>query len=130
MRRVRLATIGGTLLLSLAACAGEPAPQWIVTETHHYPAHTNVTFTGTCPAAASTVTVLPTSCTRHDVTYPELYEVCAKRATERACWYVTRNQDYQWAYGEQHPGRPVQDFEDYIFIDQHPAPTNEWNQPS
>lgn len=123
--RCRLAALSSLLLI--AACgSSQPADPWIVTQTHAYPAHSRTTFTGQCPPGLTDVQPLPTNCTRSQVDYPYLMEVCAKRRSQETCWYIPKQYDY--VYFEQRPGRVVQEYENYIFTNPHLRPTNEWDQ--
>jgi len=128
MRKRALVAAALALALLAASGCGSDAPKdpWIVTSTHHYPAHTNVTYAGNCPANANDGAPLPTDCTKHQVEYPELWEVCAKKSDGiEKCWYVPH--DFDWVQQEQKVGTAVRDKESYTFIDEHPKPTNEWD---
>lgn len=124
MKRLALAAI---LLLAGCGDGNYPSNGWTVTETHIYPAHSRVTFTGQCPANLATDQPLPVSCTRNEVTYPVLYEVCARKDVENACWYLGTGNVEIW-FGDQKIDQEPQDFEPYIFINKHPHPTNEWDK--
>lgn len=125
MSAVRLA-VGGLLAAALlAACDSTPSDPWIVTSTHSYPPHSRTTFVGQCPAGLTGAASMPANCTRTQVEYPALMEVCATRRGSQTCWYIPKRREL--VYTEQRVGHPVEDFESYLFTNPHPSPTNEWD---
>lgn len=114
---------------ALAGCASGPeGGGWVVTSTHDYPEHTRVAFTGQCPVGTvgGSVAVQPVDCNRVETKYPELWEVCAAKGTERACWYTGSTE-----FLDQHVGGPLQWWnDDWAMLNRHPTPTNEWDAAS
>ncbi len=127
MEKVTKAVLVATLGIALASCSDSPPEDaWIVTQIHHYPAHTKVHETGECPGLIGDPRSIQTNCHREETKYPELQEVCAMKHNGReSCWYIPLNNNF--VFTNQHVGQEVDSFESYIFTNEHPKPTNEWD---
>ncbi len=101
------------VLLALSGCGIDSQVQsvtGIVTEKHHYPAHTKTRIYGNCSDISN-----DQNCVKNVKSYPELWEICIQN---KACYYTN---DVTWDNVTVGTTYTL----DYPY-DVHESPTDEW----